>query len=181
MIEDANGNDYDLSNVIVFQSQVKDHPTDMSDEERDPSSGSARAVAPGRQDSDEGVADIEKDPVEAGVGSSDGDNPAAATSSKRAKITSYSIDFLLSVREKVSHVDVWPEYLDDAYKNQRGKWDPDRWHQNRKRGSTPPPGEERPDRDRERDRERRPTRGSGAAGEERPNSSLSSDGRVKII
>ena len=35
----------------------------------------------------------------------------------------------------------WPSYLDEAFKNNRGHWDPDRWHQNKKRGSTPPPEE----------------------------------------
>ena len=37
----------------------------------------------------------------------------------------------------------WPDYLDAAFANARGNWDPDRWHQNRRRGSTPEP-EERP-------------------------------------
>lgn len=31
----------------------------------------------------------------------------------------------------------WPPYLDEAYKNNRGVWDPDRWHLDRKRGETP--------------------------------------------
>ena len=31
----------------------------------------------------------------------------------------------------------WPPYLDQAYKNGRGVWDPDRWHLDRKRGETP--------------------------------------------
>jgi len=35
----------------------------------------------------------------------------------------------------------WPEFLDEDFKNHRGHWDPDRWHQGRRRGSTPPPGE----------------------------------------
>ena len=98
----------------------------------------------------------------------------------------------------------WPNYLDEAFKNARGKWDPDRsdilcnsansichilhqnfllfpsemflafcrWHQNRKRGSTPPPSEES-----------RPKRGATAAAptDERPNSDLSGDGRVRPI
>ena len=37
----------------------------------------------------------------------------------------------------------WPSYLDEAFKNNRGTWDPDRWHQNKKRGSTPPPSEDK--------------------------------------
>ena len=35
----------------------------------------------------------------------------------------------------------WPSYLDEGFKNNRGHWDPDRWHQNKRRGSTPPPEE----------------------------------------
>ena len=31
----------------------------------------------------------------------------------------------------------WPPYLDTAFKNSRGVWDPDRWHLERKRGETP--------------------------------------------
>ena len=31
----------------------------------------------------------------------------------------------------------WPPYLDPAFKNARGVWDPDRWHLERKRGETP--------------------------------------------
>ena len=31
----------------------------------------------------------------------------------------------------------WPPYLDPVFKNQRGVWDPDRWHLDRKRGETP--------------------------------------------
>ena len=48
-----------------------------------------------------------------------------------------------------------------------------RWHQNRKRGSTPPPSEESSS-------SSRPKRGATAAAppDERPNSSLSADGRV---
>lgn len=38
---------------------------------------------------------------------------------------------------------VWPPYLDPAFKNSRGVWDPDRWHLDRKRGETPPQFEER--------------------------------------
>ena len=35
----------------------------------------------------------------------------------------------------------WPPYLDPAFKNSRGVWDPDRWHLERKRGETPVAGE----------------------------------------
>lgn len=41
------------------------------------------------------------------------------------------------------------------FRNQRGHWDPDRWHQNRRRGSTPPPGAE--------EAREKPTRGLAAA------------------
>ena len=37
----------------------------------------------------------------------------------------------------------WPDYLDEAFKNNRGSWDPDRWHQNKRRGSTPPAEEKK--------------------------------------
>jgi len=32
---------------------------------------------------------------------------------------------------------IWPPYLDPAYKNIRGVWDPDRWHLDQKRSDTP--------------------------------------------
>jgi len=32
---------------------------------------------------------------------------------------------------------IWPAYLDPAYKNSRGVWDPDRWHLDQKRSETP--------------------------------------------
>lgn len=32
---------------------------------------------------------------------------------------------------------IWPPYLDPAYKNNRGVWDPDRWHLDQKRSETP--------------------------------------------
>jgi len=38
---------------------------------------------------------------------------------------------------------IWPDYLDPAYKNNRGVWDPDRWHLEQKRSETPIEGEER--------------------------------------
>ena len=39
----------------------------------------------------------------------------------------------------------WPEFLDEDFKNSRGLWDPDQWHQNRRRGVSPdPPPEGRP-------------------------------------
>ena len=39
----------------------------------------------------------------------------------------------------------WPPYLDPAFKNSRGVWDPDRWHLERKRGETPVAGETKGD------------------------------------
>ena len=56
----------------------------------------------------------------------------------------------------------WPNFLDESFKNARGHWDPDRWHQNRKRGSTPPLDPEKPVK----------------PATDRPTSSLSADGKV---
>ena len=66
-------------------------------------------------------------------------------------IVMYSAQQLSEIRESSASTD-WPDFLDEGFKNARGQWDPDRWHQNRKRGSTPPPaeGDKLPDR-RERD------------------------------
>ena len=50
----------------------------------------------------------------------------------------YSAEELMDLRT-VYWSNKWPDYLDEAFKNNRGIWDPDRWHQNKKRGSTPPP------------------------------------------
>ena len=55
-------------------------------------------------------------------------------------IVMYSSKQLSDIRESVASTQ-WPDFLDEGFKNARGQWDPDRWHQNRKRGSTPPPGE----------------------------------------
>ena len=52
----------------------------------------------------------------------------------------YTADQLFALREVALSTE-WPTYLDEAFKNNRGQWDPDRWHQNKKRGSTPPPEE----------------------------------------
>ena len=54
----------------------------------------------------------------------------------------YSKDDLMQLRTAVIS-QKWPSYLDEAFKNNRGTWDPDRWHQNKKRGSTPPPSDDR--------------------------------------
>ena len=58
----------------------------------------------------------------------------------------------------------WPPYLDQAYKNGRGVWDPDRWHLDRKRGETPEPLERLPGRVREVAREA--VAGPGGGGDE---------------
>ena len=52
----------------------------------------------------------------------------------------YSAKQLSEIRGSIASSE-WPDFLDENFKNARGQWDPDRWHQNRKRGSTPPPGE----------------------------------------
>jgi hypothetical protein len=75
---------------------------------------------------------------------------------------SYTASDLRKIREDVAFCKRWPHYLDEAFKNQRGQWDPDRWHQNKKRGSSPVADSK------------------GPAGE-RPNSSLSNEGKVRII
>ena len=54
----------------------------------------------------------------------------------------YSKDDLMELRTAALS-QKWPSYLDEAFKNNRGTWDPDRWHQNKKRGSTPPPSDDR--------------------------------------
>ena len=54
----------------------------------------------------------------------------------------YSAEELMQLRTAVMS-QKWPSYLDEAFKNNRGTWDPDRWHQNKKRGSTPPPSDDR--------------------------------------
>lgn len=55
-------------------------------------------------------------------------------------IVMYSAKQLSEIRQTTASTE-WPDFLDEGFKNARGQWDPDRWHQNRKRGSTPPPGE----------------------------------------
>ena len=52
----------------------------------------------------------------------------------------YTAKQLSEIRQSVAATQ-WPHFLDEGFKNARGQWDPDRWHQNRKRGSTPPPVE----------------------------------------
>ena len=89
---------------------------------------------------------------------------AAASKAASPRLITYSPDELLAF--KLSALSAkWPEFLDESYKNARGHWDPDRWHQNRKRGSTPPPSEAG-------DKPAKPP------AEERPTSSLSTEGKV---
>ena len=59
------------------------------------------------------------------------------SSSSSSDLIAYSADDLLKLRT-VMMSQKWPDYLDEAFKNNRGSWDPDRWHQNKRRGSTPP-------------------------------------------
>jgi len=66
-----------------------------------------------------------------------GDNPIQKPSED---LITYTADQLFALKE-VTLSNKWPSYLDEAFKNNRGHWDPDRWHQNKKRGSTPPPEE----------------------------------------
>ena len=73
---------------------------------------------------------------------------------------SYTSDALHKIKEDSSICKRWPKYLDQSFKNPRGKWDPDRWHQNRKRGSTPPPLPQ--------------------TEKDRPNSSQSTDAKVSV-
>lgn len=93
------------------------------------------------------------------------DDPAVAGQENEKKelssLVSYSSDVLYQIKDEVPHCQRWPKYLDESFKNTRGKWDPDRWHQNRKRGSTPPP-----------------TAGGGGE-KDRPTSSLSTEGKVR--
>lgn len=62
---------------------------------------------------------------------------------KKLDLIVYSADQLMQLRE-VAVSKAWPSYLDEAFKNNRGTWDPDRWHQNKRKGSTPPPILEEP-------------------------------------
>ena len=55
-------------------------------------------------------------------------------------LITYTKNQLIELKE-VSLSTSWPSYLDEGFKNNRGHWDPDRWHQNKRRGSTPPPEE----------------------------------------
>ena len=86
----------------------------------------------------------------------------SSTKSISPNLISYSKDELEAFRI-CGLSSKWPEFLDETFKNARGHWDPDRWHQNRQRGSTPPPDPDKPT---------KPAPG------DRPTSSLSADGKV---
>ena len=58
-----------------------------------------------------------------------------------SNLIAYTADELMKLKT-VGLSKKWPSYLDEAFKNNRGTWDPDRWHQNKRRGSTPPMTEE---------------------------------------
>ena len=66
----------------------------------------------------------------------------SASSASSSDLIVYSADALLKLRT-VTMSQKWPDYLDEAFKNNRGSWDPDRWHQNKRRGSTPPAEEKK--------------------------------------
>ena len=86
----------------------------------------------------------------------------ASAKSGSPRLITYSPDELLSFKLSAMS-SKWPNFLDESFKNARGHWDPDRWHQNRKRGSTPPP---------------ELTEKSAKPATDRPTSSLSTDGKV---
>ena len=56
----------------------------------------------------------------------------------------YSAEELMRL-QKAPLSQKWPPYLDEAFKSIRGQWDPDQWHQNKKRYSTPPPDQDKKD------------------------------------
>ena len=66
----------------------------------------------------------------------------SASPASSSDLIVYSADALLKLRT-VTMSQKWPDYLDEAFKNNRGSWDPDRWHQNKRRGSTPPAEEKK--------------------------------------
>ena len=84
-----------------------------------------------------------KNPVSVGIDQDqdkiedDQDQPETPSESSSSDLIAYSADALLKLRT-VMMSQKWPDYLDEAFKNNRGSWDPDRWHQNKRRGSTPP-------------------------------------------
>ena len=125
---------FELSSFPMSDKDEK-NPSGASDEAATGGGGDSKSgggVGSQRQDSGEGIDDLEMD-KKSGGGEDGGGG-----------LLSYSADFLHSMRNDERDMKWWPEYLkDDAFKNSRGKWDPDRWHQNRKRGSTPPPPERR--------------------------------------
>ncbi len=102
------------------------------------------------EEQDQGKADGEEEQKVNGGGggqeeakSKDKDNKEGGrtrTKKKDKGLLVYSSKDLKKLRQKkVSNK--WPSFLDADFKNSRGVWDPDRWHQGRRRGSTPPPKE----------------------------------------
>ena len=87
----------------------------------------------------------------------------SSTKSTSPSLITYTPDELAAFR-LTALSSKWPIFLDESFKNARGHWDPDRWHQNRKRGSTPPPDPEKPVK----------------PSTDRPTSSLSADGKVNF-
>jgi len=79
------------------------------------------------------------DPVLAVSGPSHDGNPLPEVLGPRPERV-YSHSLLLELKDHPL-AKKWPPYLDTAFKNQRGVWDPDRWHLDRKRGETPVMGE----------------------------------------
>ena len=76
----------------------------------------------------------------------------------------YSHSLLLELKEHPL-ARQWPPYLDPAFKNARGVWDPDRWHLDRKRGETPVGQEVNgPDVVKERKESRKEKAGGGGGG-----------------
>lgn len=93
------------------------------------------------------------------TGLTESDEASDEAENAESDFKSYSVDNLLSLRES-PFCRKWPEFLDESFKNSRGNWDPDRWHQNRKHGSTPPFDDKKQD---------------------RPGSSLSVEGKVTLV
>ena len=97
-------------------------------------------------------------------------------------IIMYSAMQLSEIRQSIASTE-WPLFLDEGFKNARGQWDPDRWHQNRKKGSTPPPMEGEKSERRERDYVPNTDRSSITKplnGQDRSTSCLSTDGNRVI-
>ncbi|TRY70753.1 hypothetical protein TCAL_07343, partial [Tigriopus californicus] len=62
---------------------------------------------------------------------------AAADTSLVVNLITYSADTLKSYRQTGPSTR-WPDYLETEFKNERGVWDPNRWHKGWQIGPTPP-------------------------------------------